>query len=412
MQGERDILRIEEKWTTKAAARISKMKKKKILLVTTVANTLGGFLLPFAEALKREGWVVDAMASEFSSNADVADEFDRVWDVPFSRQMSRVAIGFIPSIQRIRRILKREGYTLIHTHTPFASFIVRLSAATISRTTRPKIIYTAHGFHFHPLGGRVTNSLFFGAEKLAARWTDVLVVINREDYESAVRKHLIDPAKIRRLPGIGVDSVRFDPGRYDPEGLAAKRHELGIADGDAIFVMLAEFAPGKRHIDTVRAVETLAGKNVHLLFAGGGRLKDSIQREVALRGLEDQIWFLGVRRDVPELMLISNAVILPSLREGLPRVLLEALSMNVPIIATDIRGTRELLGESRGILVPVKDPERLAQAMAWIIDHEDEAREMGARGRTAVLANYDDGIVLARQMEIIEEALGNPCGEH
>jgi len=109
--------------------------------------------------------------------------------------------------------------------------------------------------------------------------------------------------------------------------------------------------------------------------------------------------------------LISNAVLLPSIQEGLPRVLLEALSMNIPIIATDIRGTRELLSEGRGILVPAKDPERLAQAMAWVMDHADEAREIGARGRGAVLAKYDDRIVLARQMEIIEEALGNSGGE-
>ncbi len=386
-------------------------KKKKILFVTTVPGTLKAFLLPLAEALKREGWVVDALASEISSNPDVADVFDSVWDVPFSRQISRAATGFIPNILLIRRILEREEYTLIHTHTPFASFFVRLSAATMPRTTRPKIIYTAHGFHFHPLGGRFANSLFFSAEKIAARWTDVLIVINREDYESAVRKHIIDPAKIRRLPGIGVDSTRFDPGRYDPEGLATTRHELGIADGDSVFLMIAEFIPRKRHMDTVRAVETLAGKDVHLLFAGDGRLEDSIVQEVSQRGLDDQIWFLGVRRDVPELMLISNAVILPSLQEGLPRVLLEALSMNIPIIATDIRGNRELLDEGRGILVPVKDPERLARAMAWVMDHADEAREIGARGRDAVLANYDDRIVLARQMEIIEEALGNSDGE-
>ncbi len=386
-------------------------KKKKILFVTTVPSTLEAFLLPLAEALKREGWVVDALASELSSNPDVADVFDRVWDVPFSRQMSRAATGFIPNIRRIRRILEREEYTLIHCHTPFASFIVRLSAATIPRTTRPKIIYTAHGFHFHPLGGRFANSLFFSAEKLAARWTDVLIVINREDYESAVRKHLIDPAKIRRLPGIGVDSARFDPSRYEPEALAAKRGELGLATGDAVFLMITAFDPGKRHMDAVRALEKLAGKDVRLLFAGDGPLKDSMEQEVARRGLDDQILFLGDRRDVPELILISNAVILPSLREGLPRVLLEALSMNIPIIATDIRGARELLGEGRGILVPVKDPERLARAMAWVMDHADEARKIGARGRDAVLANYDDRIVLARQMEIIEEALGNSDGE-
>jgi glycosyltransferase involved in cell wall biosynthesis len=385
-------------------------ERRKILFVTTVPSTLAGFLLPLADALKREGWVVDAMASEPSSNSDVSNAFDRLWDVPFSRQTRRAALGFIPNIRRVRRILQREGYALVHTHTPYASFIVRLSAATTSRTTRPKIIYTAHGFHFHPLGGRLTNSLFFHAEKLASRWTDVLIVINREDYESAVGHHLIDPSKIRRLPGIGVDSTRFDPNRFDPERLTAKRYELGIADGDTVFVMIAEFIPRKRHEDAIRAMEILAAKNVHLLFAGPGRLEDSLKQEVAQRGLNDQIRFLGVRRDVPELMSISNAVILTSLQEGLPRVLLEALSMNVPIIATDIRGTRELLDEGRGILIPIRDPERLAQAMAWILDHEDEAREMGAGGRDAVLENYDDSIVLARQMEIIEEALGNSGG--
>ncbi len=376
-----------------------------ILFIATVSQTLSSFLLPLAQALRERGWRVDAMAGEIKNHRGLAACFDQLWEIPFSRRLGRASLSFIPNLLRIRGILLRSGYDILHAHTPFASFIARLAVATLPRAKRPRVIYTAHGFSFHEGGGRLANLAFFRAEKLAARWTDTLIVMNEEDYQAAAGRHLISAEKIRRLPGIGVDASSFDPARFADTEIARKRDELGLPDGAKVFVMAAEFIPRKRHIDAIEAMRLLPAGNVFLLFAGTGRLEDAMKQEVATRGLEGAIRFLGLRDDVPELLALSDAVVLVSVQEGLPRVLLEALSLNAPAISTDIRGSRELLADGRGILVPVRSPERLAEAMVWILEHPDEARRMGEKGREIILARYDDPVVLARQLEIIDETL-------
>jgi len=378
---------------------------KKILFVSTVPGTISGFLLPLVDKLKDENWIVHAMASGISGHRCLANNFDELWDVPFSRDASKAILGLPSNVGRIKRILEKEKYTIIHTHTPIASFIVRFAASRLKESTRPKIIYTAHGFHFHDLGGKLSNYIYFEAEKIGARWTDVLIVVNEDDYENAIRKNLISIEKVKRLPGIGVDTSFFDPDRYSDREVQGKKGELGISERTKIFLMPAEFIPRKRHIDAIEAMGLLERNDACLLFAGTGRLEDSMKKNVEKRDMGKQVRFLGYQDSIRLLMKMSAAVILPSLQEGLPRVLLEAMSMNAPAIATDIRGNRELLSEGCGILVPPRSPEHLAEAMTWILENEEKARNMGKMGRPLILSRYDQEIVLSKQMDICDELI-------
>lgn len=378
---------------------------KKILFVSTVPETIRAFLLPFADKLRDDNWVAHAMANGISGHRGLASHFDKLWDVPFSRNPGIAVLGLPTNVRQIKRILEKEKYTIVHTHTPIASFVVRFAASMLMESIRPKIIYTVHGFHFHDLGGKLSNTLYLEAEKLGARWTDILIVINEEDYQSAISRSMIAVQKVRRLPGIGVDTSLFDPGSFNEREVEAKKGELGVPERTKIFLMPAEFTPGKRHIDAIRAMELLARNDACLLFAGTGRLENLARKYVKKLNMGEQIRFLGQQENMPLLIKISAAVILPSQREGLPQVLLEAMSMNVPIIATDIRGNRELIQNGCGILVPPQSPEHISEAMKWVLENEDMAGNMGKKGRPIVLRRYDKEIVLSKQIEIYYELI-------
>jgi len=207
------------------------------------------------------------------------------------------------------------------------------------------------------------------------------------------------------MPGIGVDTKRLSP-RVLPESEVARIHqELGLTPPGQLLLMMAEFIPRKHHQDALRAFARLGRPHVHLALAGDGPLREPMQQLAADLGISDRVHFLGFRSDIPALIRASVALLLPSEREGLPRSILEALSLGVPAIGADISGVRDLLGEESGLLVKLGDVEGLAQAMAWMLDHPDEARAMGQRGREQVVANNELRRIITLHDELYTKAL-------
>lgn len=377
----------------------------RLLVVTTIPATLRAFLLPFAYYFRTKGWRVDAMAHGVSACAECLKAFDQVWEVEWSRnpldpQNLRVAP------RQIREVLAHEGYDLVHVHTPVAAFVTRYALNGLRKRGRLKVIYTAHGFHFYPGGTPTKNAIFLALEKLAGRWTDYLVVINREDEAAAKRYRIVPTERVRYMPGIGVDIEHYSPNAIPEAEVVRQRLELGLDLGTPLFLSVAEFIPRKRHQDILRAFARLERPKTHLAFAGTGPLIEEMQRLASALGVQNQMHFLGRRQDVPTLMRASVATLLPSEQEGLPRSVMESLCMETPVIGTEIRGTRELLEESCGLLVKVRDVEGLAQAIAWVLDHPEDAQVMGKRGRERMAA-YDLRHILklheALYTEVIKE---------
>ncbi len=378
---------------------------RKILITAVVPGTIRSFLMPVLDALERDEWEIHGMADGISQDPVLVNRLKAVWDIGFSRSLSGTALHLPRTLRAIRELLRRERYDIVHTHTPISSFVLRLAVATIPASERPSVIYTAHGLYFHDQGSAPANAVFFAAEKVAGLWTDRLVVINEEDHERATRSGVVPASRIELIPGIGVDAAALDPGRIEDPDVEETRRELGFSEEEHIILMAAEFIPRKRHEDMIEAMRLLERDDVILCFAGSGRAEEPMRAKVKELGLESKIKFLGFRRDLPLLMRLADAVVLPSLLEGLPRCMLEAMCLEIPVIASDIRGNRELLRCGCGVSVPPRAPRQLADAVNWVIEHPVEAAEMGTRGRSAVLARYDDRMVLPRQMEIINACL-------
>lgn len=361
---------------------------KRLLQITTVVDTIHAFMLPFAYHFRDRGWRVDAMAKGISSSPECVQAFDKVWEIEWSRNPLDPR-NFIVAPKVIRQVMAEGKYDIVHVHTPVAAFVSRYALKDFRKKGKCKVIYTAHGFHFHPGGKPLKNAIFLTLEKIAGPWTDNLVTINRPDEFAAKKHRILPPERIRYMPGIGVDVNYYNPDAVSESDLARLRQELGISTETPLFVCVAEFIPRKHHRDIIQALAKLPRSRVHLALAGNGPLLEEMQQLASDLGIKNQVHFLGLRRDIPTLMRASVANILVSEQEGLPRSVMESLCLETPAIGTKIRGTQELLEEGCGLLVEVGDTEGIASAMAWILEHPEDARSMGKRGRNLMETTYD-----------------------
>ncbi|XZO02182.1 MAG: glycosyltransferase [Microcoleus sp.] len=357
---------------------------KKLLVVTTIPETLN-FFLPIAAKLRAQGWQVDGMADRVSQSPKHLKAFDRVWDVEWSRNpLAPRNLTIAP--QQIQKVWAEESYDLVNVSTPVAAFVARYSLKNLRKQGKVKIIYTAQGFHFYRGGSPHRNAIFLTLEKLAGLWTDELVVVNREDEEAAKRYGLIAPDRVHYIPGTGLNVERFNPSNIPETEVIRVRQELGLTPENPLFLSVGEFIHRKRPEDIIRAFAELGRTEVHLAFAGNGILFEEMQQLASNLGVKNQVHFLGLRSDIPILLRASVATILASSQEGLPNCVMESLCAEIPVIGTEIRGTRDLLQNGNGILVKVGDIQALTQAITWILDHPEEAKAMGKGARKQMMA--------------------------
>ncbi len=377
----------------------------RLLIVTTVPGTLRAFLLPFARHFREQGWLVDGMAQGISANSDCWETFDHIWEMEWSRNPLDPR-NLLEAPRMIQEVMEKQKYDIIHVHTPVAAFVTRYALKNLRKQGQVKVIYTAHGFHFHSGGKPWKNAIFLALEKLAGAWTDYLVTINREDEAAAQKYHLLPSDRIRYMPGIGVDLDYYNPHSVSEAEVARVRQGLGITDETPLFLKVAELIPRKRHPDVLGAFAALNRPEVHLALAGAASssMREEMGQLASDLGVKERVHFLGKRPDIPALVRASIATILVSEQEGLPRSVLESLSLEVPVIGSKIRGTQELLEDGCGLLVKVGDIPGITQAMAWILDHREEVKKMAENGRRK-MENYQIKHIIKLHEDLYAEAL-------
>lgn len=335
----------------------------KVLQVSTVAITLERFITPIARELEAYGVVMDGAANGITTNEVCQAHFENVFEVPWTRSILSWQ-NLTTAKRQIRELARRGNYDVVHVHTPIASFVTR--TALKNRPSTQKLLYTAHGFHFHPAGSAWKNAVMLQLEKWAAPSTDHLVVLNEIDARAAIAHQLVTESKLTRMFGIGIDLNDFQIPDDIDEQRARVRSTLGLQDHQHAILMIAGYTANKRHVDALAALAQIpADENLVLVLAGSGTDKQSQRIHAAIRkhGIEDRVRVLGYRRDVPALLSACDSTLLISDREGLPRSLMEAIAYGKPMIGTDIRGIADLITPDLGLLVPRRDPSALATAM-------------------------------------------------
>jgi glycosyltransferase involved in cell wall biosynthesis len=382
----------------------------RLLIATTYPLTIQTFLLPYASHFRRLGWEVDAMAC--GDMEQIRDAFNAVHAVEWSRKLSDPRT-LLAAPRAVRRLVERKRYDIVHVHTPVASFATRFALRGLRAAGSVKVVYTAHGFHFSATANPAKNIPFLMAEKLAGRWTDRLVVMNRDDEAAARRYRIVPEASLRWMPGIGVDLSVYSK-RPSTEELRIVLREVGLEEGEEYILNIAEFREVKRHRDLLTAFAEIAREpefaRVRLLLAGNGPLLEQMKSRAQELGVASRVKFLGFRPDVPVLLAGARAVLLPSAQEGLPRCILEAMIAGVPVIATDVRGNSDLLEGDCGLLVPLGAPRALADAIRVVV-RDRHAAEARARLASARIEQFEIRKLLAMHEGLYDEVLsGEPFG--
>ena len=301
----------------------------KLLIAATAALTLRSFLLPHARRMREEGWTVDGAARGILEDEACKGAFDSRFEVEWVRD-PRDALSLARSYRRIRQIVRAGRYDIVHVHTPVAAAVTRFALRDLRSAVRPRIAYTAHGFHFFS-GAPLKNwLLFYPVEKYLSRFTELLITINAEDY---ARARGFAAKRVEYLPGVGVDVARFRDCRA-----AADRAALGVPEGAYMLLSVGELNANKNHVEVLRALARIGDREIHYVIAGDGPLRAELQSRAAELGVGAQLHLAGHRDDMPELYRAADCFVFSSKREGLPVALIEAAASGLPLVCSRIRG--------------------------------------------------------------------------
>ena len=362
----------------------------KILYVTTISNTVNAFLIPHIKFLIQQG---NEVGVAFNIVQDVHPELIKlgceIYQIEFQRNPLKK--DNLMAYQKIKNIILKEGYEFVHVHTPVASFFTRLACRNIKNV---KVLYTAHGFHFFEGASKKNWAIYYTLEKIAARWTDVLLTMNEEDYHLARKFKLRKGNAIYKIPGVGLDLNKFSP--QTPQAKSRLRDEYGYHVEDFILTYVGELSYRKHQDLIIEAVSLLKEKipNIKLLLVGGGELLQQYKELANTLGVEKNVEFLGYRKDIHHLMTLSDIAISTSRQEGLPVNVMEAMSTGLPLIVTDCRGNRDLVchGEN-GFVVGVEDITACADAIVKLYDSKELRYVFGNENRRLIQAYSLENVI-------------------
>lgn len=334
--------------------------KKTVLITTTTPYMIKSFLMNDIRILKELGYKVE-VATNFKTfdviSEDELNKFKKLLDnesitinqINFTRRIIDLK-SIIKSYKEMKKLLNKKKYTLIHTHTPIAGLITRISYKNSEIYKDSKMIYTAHGFHFFEGNSFIKNFIFKSIEKYGARFTDVLITINKEDYTAAKKFKLKQGGKVVYVPGVGIDTERIGLITGKRDELIRKLH---IPKESKLLLSVGELNDNKNHISVIKALPYLDKKH-HYLICGVGKLQQEIIDTARNLGVEDRLHLLGYRSDVISVMKSCDIFVFPSKREGLSVALMEAMACDLPCLVSDIRGNNDLIENGKGgFVLPV-----------------------------------------------------------
>ena len=306
------------------------------------------------------------------------------------------------------RLFRRERPAIVHTHDPKSGLLARL-AARITRV--PAIVNTVHGLHANPEPSTAKRFVIDRFERWAMRLSHHELFQSHEDIDRALRARMVSPGRASWL-GNGVDLRRFDPDVVDPAAAAELRRRWGVPEGGRVVGVVARLVREKGYAELFAAAELLRRSHPKVVVVSVGAAEpsnaDGLSRSELALARETGVVFHGegVREEMPAIYAAFDVFVLPSRREVMPRSAIEASAMRRPVVATDIRGCREVVDPGvTGTLVPAKDPVALAQAIAAMLDDPAAAAAMGEAGRMRALDRFDEDAVVERTLQVYRRLL-------
>jgi glycosyltransferase involved in cell wall biosynthesis len=376
----------------------------KILHICAIGITAKNLLKPQIDYLLSQNASVEVACAPGAEVDELRKQGYVIHTIPIERQIT--SISNLTSIYELMRLIQEKQYDFVHVHTPIAAVLGRIAAKLAGAKS---IVYTAHGFPFHDRSSKIEHFIYSSIERVCARFTDLVLTQNYEDLVTSYKLEICPLGKAAYL-GNGVDVEQFNRHRLDPNHQARLRQSLGIPDSaNAIIGTVGRLTYKKGSSYLIEAVAKLLPRfsNFHVLVVGGQLNSDpepfqaQLIDRIRVLGLEKHVTLTGYRDDIPELLGLMDIFTLPTFtHEGLPRSILEAMAMELPVVATDIRGCREaIVSEETGLIVPPQDSDKLAAALGTLLADAELRQVYGRAGRRRLEAEYDEYLVFKRLMD-------------
>lgn len=366
---------------------------RKILYISNTAN-FSKFNRPFMRWFKEQGWQVDYC----SPGEEYVLDCDNQYKISIARYP--ISKGNFRAYRELRTLMENNQYDIIHCHTPMGGVLGRLAAKKFRKQNKIKVIYTAHGFHFYK-GAPLKNwLLYYPVERWLMRYTDTLVTINNEDYERAKNW-----TRTYKIDGVGVNLEKFHPLQSEEEKNNL-RLSKGFSNKDFILLYTAEFIPRKNHKLLFDILPDLKEKipELKVILCGTGGLLE-YYKSFALNNKMDYVTFTGYTKEVADFCRISDVLVMPSFQEGLPIGMIEALATGLPVVASDIRGHRDVItNNENGFLINLNNPEKVKESI-YMLYSSPELRSKIRNENIKKTQKYSVDIAVSKMAEIYKELM-------
>lgn len=388
--------------------------RPRLVHVTTTDMSLELLLGPQLEAFAAAGYEVIGV----SAPGDFVDAIE-------ARGIEHIALtnatrsmdlrSDVAALDELRRLFGRLSPAIVHTHNPKPGLYGRL-AAGMARV--PVVVNTVHGLYALPDDPLAKRAVVYSLERIASVFSDAELVQNPEDV-ATLRRVLHEPASKVTLLGNGVDLGRFGRDRFatDHEAKQVRRRvrgEFGVGerDDESIVVVgaVGRLVLEKGYAELLEAWESIRSNHPSALLVVAGptddQKADAVPHELVRRAGESGVRFLGMRSDVEDLYLGFDLYVLASHREGFPRSAMEAAASGLPIIATDIRGCRQVVDDGEnGLLVPARSPRHIADALDTLLADGSLRASMAGAASAKAASEFDQATVVGRTLDTYERLL-------
>jgi len=371
-------------------------EKIKICHVASIDFTLKFMLFNQLKFLQSEGYEVWAVCSPGKWVKEIEKAGIRVKTIKIKRKISPFSDLIL--FFRLFFFFRKERFQIVHTHTLKPEIYGQIAA---SLAGVPIIINTIHGLIFSEKSMSYGHKFFALLERIASRHSDVVFTVSWAVIRLALREKICRPDLLKYL-GRDIDLERFDPQRFSPEFISAKEKKLNISENKKVIGIVARLVEEKGFLELFSAFRQVLEMfpDAVLLVIGPEEpeKKDSIsQRAARVYGLKERVVFLGERIDVDEIYPLMDVFVLPTHREGVGAAILEASAMEVPVVVSDVGGCPEAVEDGKtGILVPIKNVEKLRSAIAYLLANPQKAKEMGKAGRQKIIKEFRQEIIFER----------------
>lgn len=360
------------------------MESRKVLILASVASMIDQFNIPNIKLLIEMGYEVHVACNFIEGNTCSDDRIRILKEKLFMMNVLIHQIDFnrnvmsfgnnIKAYRQVRQLAITNKYKFIHCHSPIGGVAGRL----VGKTTKTKVIYTAHGFHFYKDAPMINWLIYYPIEKWLSKYTDVLITINKEDNERALRE--FHAKKTVYINGVGVEVLP-----KTNERKIEKKKEIDLPINSSMILSVGELNKNKNHEIIIKALSIIDNPEVHYVICGKGNLELYLKKLASELGLSENVHFLGFREDIREIYCVTDIFAFPSFREGLSVSLMEAMAEGLPIVCSDIRGNRDLVIDSiNGYLISSNSDILYAEKIAELLEDKEKREIFGEQNKNII----------------------------